>query len=56
MIQQGWATARGFELVAKMMPIIPQPPSTRNAGLFVLGFDIFDIQQVGGFRVSLTGR
>jgi hypothetical protein len=55
MIQQGWATATGFELVSKMMPIQPRPPSTRNAGLFVLGYDIIDIQQVGGYMVSLKG-
>jgi hypothetical protein len=56
MIQQGWATAAGFELVAKAEPITPRPPSPRSAGLFVLGFDIMDIQQVGGYFVSLTGR
>jgi hypothetical protein len=56
MIQLGWATATGFELAAKMRPITPQPPSPRNAGLFVLGFDIIDIQQVGSYVVSLTGR
>ena len=55
MIQQGWATAAGFELAAKLRPIKPQPPSTRNAGLFVLGFDIIGMQQVGGYIVGLTG-
>jgi len=55
-IQQGWATEAGFELVAKMRPIQPRAPSPRNAGLFVLGFDIMDMQQVGGYMVSLTGR
>jgi hypothetical protein len=56
MIQQGWATAAGFELAARVRPIQPRPPSPRNAGLFVLGFDIMDVQQVGGYMVSLTGR
>jgi hypothetical protein len=56
MIQQGWATAAGFELVANMRPITPRGPSPRNAGLFVLGFDIMDVRQVGGYMVSLTGR
>lgn len=56
MIQQGWATVAGFEVVASMRPILPRPPSPRNAGLFVLGFDIMDMQQVGGYMVSLTGR
>jgi hypothetical protein len=56
MIQQGWATVAGFELVAKMRPIAPRPPSPRNAGLFVLGFDIMDVQQVGDYVVGLTGR
>jgi hypothetical protein len=56
MIQQGWATAAGFEITAKMRPITPRPPSPRNAGLFVLGFDLMDMQQVGQNIVSLTGR
>lgn len=56
MIQQGWATVAGFELVAHMCPITPRPPSPRNAGLFVLGFDIMDVQQVGDYFVSLNGR
>jgi len=56
MIQQGWATEAGFELAARMQPIQPRPPSPRNAGLFVLGFDIMDMQQVGGYMISLTGR
>lgn len=56
MIQQGWANVAGFELAARMQPIQPRPPSPRNAGLFVLGFDIMDMQQVGGYLVSLTGR
>jgi hypothetical protein len=55
-IQQGWATPAGFELVAKMRPITPRPPSPRNAGLFVLGFDIMDIQQIGANIISLIGR
>ena len=56
MIQQGGATHAGFELAAKLNPITPRPPSPRNAGLFILGFDIMDMQQVGAHIVSLTGR
>ncbi len=56
MIQQGWATPAGFELVAKMKPITPRPPSPRNAGLFVLGFDIMDMTQIGANIISLVGR
>jgi len=56
MIQQGWATSAGFELVGKMRPITPRPPSTRNVGMFVLGFDIADLLQVGSNIVILTGR
>jgi hypothetical protein len=56
MIQQGWATSTGFEILAKMRPITPRPPSPRNAGLFVLGFDIMDMQQVGANIVRLAGR
>jgi hypothetical protein len=55
-IQQGWATIVGFEIAAKLMPITPRPPSPRNAGLFVLGFDIMDIQQIGAHQVILGGR
>jgi hypothetical protein len=54
-IQQGWATALGFEIAANMEPITPKPPSTRNAGLFLLGFDTFDIQTVGNYRVASEG-
>jgi len=56
MIQQGWATAAGFEIVAKANPITPRPPSPRNFGLFVLGFDIMDMQRVGPNFVNLMGR
>ena len=55
-IQQGWATQGGFEIVASMAPITPRPPSARNAGLFVLGFDIFDVQNIGNYQVSMGGR
>lgn len=56
MIQQGWATPAGFELVAKVRPITPRPPSPRNAGFFVLGFDIMDMQRIGENIISLIGR
>jgi hypothetical protein len=55
-IQQAWVTATGFEIVANMEPITPRPPSTRNAGLFLLGFDTFDIQTVGHYQVASEGR
>jgi hypothetical protein len=55
-IQQAWATAAGFEIVSNMEPITPRPPSPRNAGLFILGFDTDDIQTVGHYRVSSVGR
>lgn len=55
-VQQAWSTPSKLEIVATMYPITPRPPSTRNAGLFVLGFDTSDMQQVGDFKVSLTGR
>lgn len=47
MIQQGWATAAGFEITAKASPITPRQPSARNMGLFVLGFDVLEMQQIG---------
>jgi hypothetical protein len=55
-IQQGWVGPSGFEIVAKMMPVTPRPPTTRNAGLFVLGFDIMDMQNIGAHQVGLGGR
>ncbi|MGX9431793.1 hypothetical protein [Bradyrhizobium sp. LeoA1S1] len=54
-IQQAWATVNGFEIVANMEPITPRPPSTRNAGLFLLGFDTFDLQTVGYYQVASEG-
>lgn len=47
-VQQAWAHFSRLEIVATMAPIIPQPPSPRNAGLFVLGFDTSDMQTIGG--------
>jgi hypothetical protein len=55
-IQQAWATQFGFKVVSNMVPITPRPPSTRNAGLFVLGFDTFDLQTVGHYQVAIEGR
>jgi hypothetical protein len=55
-IQHAQATATGFEIIANMEPITPRPPSTRNAGLFLLGFDTFDIQTVGHYQVASEGR
>jgi hypothetical protein len=55
-IQQAWATSGKLELVATALPIEPRPPAPRNMGLFVLGFDIMDMQNIGGYRVSMTGR
>jgi hypothetical protein len=54
-IQQAWATSSGFQIVSNMEPITPRPPSPRNAGLFILGFDTDDIQMVGNYRVSSEG-
>jgi hypothetical protein len=55
-VQQAWATVRGFQIVSNMEPITPRPPAPRNAGLFILGFDTFDIQMVGNYQVSSEGR
>jgi hypothetical protein len=55
-VQQAQATQFGFKIIANMVPITPIPPSTRNAGLFVLGFDTFDLQNIGSHRVALEGR
>jgi hypothetical protein len=55
-VQQAWSIPFRLEIAATMSPITPRPPSPRNVGLFVLGFDTFDMQNIGDFRVSLTGR
>jgi hypothetical protein len=56
-VQQAWATPAGFLVVGNMRPIVPRPPSTRNAGLFVLGFDTFDIRNIGDHQVIMrAGR
>lgn len=55
-VQQAEATSAGFRIIANMVPIKPIPPSPRNAGLFVLGFDTFDLQSIGSHRASLDGR
>jgi hypothetical protein len=55
-LQQAWATPGKLELIATLRPIEVRPPAPRNAGLFLLGFDIMDMQTVGGYRVSMTGR
>ncbi|MGN6115913.1 MAG: hypothetical protein ACTHN2_10405 [Nitrobacter sp.] len=55
-IQQAWATSEGFQIVSNMEPIVPRPPSTRNAGLFILGFDTLDVRNVGYYQVGGDGR
>jgi hypothetical protein len=55
-IQQAWATPAGFQIVSNLEPIAPKPPSTRNAGLFILGFDTADIRNVGYYQVAAEGR
>jgi hypothetical protein len=55
-VQQAQATPFGFRIIANMVPITPKPPSPRNAGLFVLGHDTFDMQYVGQHMVSFEGR
>lgn len=54
-IQQAWATSAGFEIISNMEPITPRPPSPRNAGLFILGFDTDDLQTIGHYRISSVG-
>jgi hypothetical protein len=55
-VQQAQATSSGFQIISNMEPITPRPPSTRNAGLFILGFDTEDIQMVGNYRIASEGR
>lgn len=56
MIQQAWATVEeGFQIVSNLVPITPRPPSTCNAGLFILGFDTSNIQSVGNYVVGGIG-
>ena len=55
-VQQAWATPTGFKIVSNMEPITPRSPSTRNAGMFILGFDTDDIQMTGNYRIASEGR
>ena len=55
-IQQAWVAGPRFRAIAKMLPIEPRPPSPRNVGLFVLGFDIIDMQTVGSYQIAPLGR
>jgi hypothetical protein len=55
-VQQLWVTPAGVELAATTGPIMPRPSAPRNAGLFVLGFDLMDMQAVGPCKISLSGR
>jgi hypothetical protein len=55
-IQQAWATPAGFQIVSNLEPIKPKPPSARNAGLFILGFDTVDIRNVGYYQIGAEGR
>lgn len=55
-IQQAWATPEGLQIVSSLEPITPKPPSTRNAGMFILGFDTADIRNVGYYQVGAEGR
>ncbi len=55
-IQQAEATAAGFQVIANMETIEPRPPSPRNVGLFLLGFDTFALQSVGQYSVASDGR
>ncbi|AUC97090.1 hypothetical protein CWS35_24715 [Bradyrhizobium sp. SK17] len=55
-IQQAWSRPGKLEIVATATPLVPQPSSTRNAGMFVLGFDIYDMRPIGDYEVILMGR
>ncbi|MDP3078469.1 hypothetical protein [Bradyrhizobium sp.] len=55
-IQQAWATSSGFQILSNLEPITPRPPSPRNVGSFILGFDTMDIQTVGSYQVGGLGR
>jgi hypothetical protein len=55
-VQQAWATQDGFQIVSSVEPIAPKPPSPRNAGLFVLGFDTLDLRNVGHYQIIAEGR
>jgi len=55
-IQQGSVSLHRFDVVATARPIQPQPPSPRNYGRFVLGFDIDSMSTIGSYQVSLSAR
>jgi hypothetical protein len=51
-VQQAWATPGKLELVATS----GVAPNTKTHGLFVLGFDVMGMQDISGYRVSMTAR
>jgi hypothetical protein len=53
--QEAWVTRAGFEPVSRMVPIAPLP-NGRNATLMALGFDMYDMDNVGPYFFSLSGR
>jgi hypothetical protein len=55
-VQQAWAYSSRLEFVATAGPKPPSGLRPRNYGMFVLGFDIFDMQSIGAYNVSLTAR
>jgi hypothetical protein len=55
-IQQAEATVSGFQILSSLEPITPRPPSPRNMGTFIVGFNTDDVQSVGSYRVGSLGR
>jgi hypothetical protein len=55
-VQQAWSHSGRLEIIATAEPIVPVPPSTTNMGLFVLGFEMSEIQTIGQYHIVLTGR
>jgi hypothetical protein len=54
-IQRAWVTQGGFEVVATGQSIEPSIGG-RNYGLFVLGFDTHQVDQIGSYVVSTVGQ
>jgi hypothetical protein len=55
-VQQAWAHSGRLEIIATAEAIVPVPPSTTNMGLYVLGFEMSEIQTIGQYHIVLSGR
>lgn len=48
-VQQAWSVGYKLNIIATAEFVAPRPPSPRNVGMFVLGFDTYEMQTIGSF-------